>query len=191
MSGLTLCHVFQDSFVFLAATSSALRPSKDLSSPLSLRLDSRRSSSCLSSHFSSPCFDNYEQRSITFPSRQILTTPHVRAQVTDDMLVNIKKLGVYLYFLMTSWKSELYRELEARGAEGRVAACPAFVNCRYMVLGRFCNFKLHKWTITFRLLNMDHEHPDRMQMLLLTAWPCRAFDGEAFVLLWHFFLNPA
>lgn len=26
-----------------------------------------------------PCFDNYKQRSITFPSRQTLTTPHVRA----------------------------------------------------------------------------------------------------------------
>lgn len=109
----------------------------------------------------------------------------------DDMLVNIKNPGVYLYFLMTSRESEPYWKPEAGVDEGRVAACPAFVNRRYMVLGRFCNFKLHKWTITFRLLNMDYEHPDGMQMLLWTAWPCSALDGEGLVLSWHFFLNPA
>lgn len=53
----------------------------------------------------------------------------------------------------------------------------------------FFNFKLYKWTITFRLLNMNYEHPDRMQMFLLTAWPCCALDGEALLLLRHFLVR--
>jgi hypothetical protein len=39
-------------------------------------------------------------------------------------------------------------------------------------LRRFCHFKLHKWAIAFRLLSMDCEPSDRMQMTLSTTWPC-------------------
>lgn len=117
-----------------------------------------------------PGFDNDEQRSVISLSRQILTPPRVRTYDMDNMLFNIKT-NILCFFLRPDKVSTLPCTSGRRGM-GEVCG-PALVNGRMETFLRwFCHFKLHKWAIAFRLLSMNCELPDRMQMTLSTIWPC-------------------